>query len=73
MDGGALMNQSVHGLDLLTVADGFPVRRAKTGLIARRAHRMEAEDSAVRCWNCSPAHSVSSKEPPIPLHRQKRK
>jgi len=43
MDGGALMNQSVHGLDLLLWLMGSPVLRA-TGLIARRAHRMEAED-----------------------------
>ncbi len=43
LDGGSLMNQSIHGLDLLLWLMDSPACRA-TGLIARRAHRMEAED-----------------------------
>lgn len=43
MDGGALMNQSIHGLDLLLWLMDSPVLRV-TGMLARRAHRMEAED-----------------------------
>ncbi len=43
LDGGALMNQSIHGLDLLLWLMDSPACRA-TGLLARRAHQMEAED-----------------------------
>lgn len=42
-DGGALMNQSVHALDLMTWLLGQPVL-AVTGKIFRQAHHMEAED-----------------------------
>ena len=42
-DGGALMNQSVHALDLMTWLLGQPVQ-AVTGKIFRQAHHMEAED-----------------------------
>jgi predicted dehydrogenase len=43
MDGGALMNQSIHAMDLMTWLLGQPVRHA-TGSIFRQTHRMEAED-----------------------------
>jgi UDP-N-acetyl-2-amino-2-deoxyglucuronate dehydrogenase len=42
-DGGALMNQSVHALDLMTWLLGQPVKSA-TGQIFRQTHQMEAED-----------------------------
>lgn len=42
-DGGALMNQSVHALDLMTWLLGQPVK-AVTGKIFRQLHHMEAED-----------------------------
>lgn len=42
-DGGALMNQSVHALDLMTWLLGQPVLSA-TGQIFRKTHHMEAED-----------------------------
>ncbi|MDD3866964.1 MAG: Gfo/Idh/MocA family oxidoreductase [Eubacteriales bacterium] len=42
-DGGALMNQSIHALDLMTWLLGQPVERV-SGWIDRQAHVMEAED-----------------------------
>ncbi len=42
-DGGALMNQSVHALDLMTWLLGSPVLTV-SGWIDRQTHRMEAED-----------------------------
>ncbi len=42
-DGGALMNQSVHALDLMTWLLGQPVLAA-TGQIFQQTHQMEAED-----------------------------
>lgn len=42
-DGGALMNQSVHALDLMTWLLGQPVLAA-TGQIFQKTHQMEAED-----------------------------
>ncbi len=42
-DGGALMNQSIHALDLMTWLMGSSVR-AVSGWIDRQVHRMEAED-----------------------------
>ncbi len=42
-DGGALMNQSVHALDLMTWLLGERVRTV-TGKIYRQIHHMEAED-----------------------------
>jgi UDP-N-acetyl-2-amino-2-deoxyglucuronate dehydrogenase len=42
-DGGALMNQSIHALDLMTWLLGSPVREV-SGWIDRQTHKMEAED-----------------------------
>jgi UDP-N-acetyl-2-amino-2-deoxyglucuronate dehydrogenase len=42
-DGGALMNQSIHALDLMTWLLGSPVREV-IGRIGRLSHVMEAED-----------------------------
>jgi UDP-N-acetyl-2-amino-2-deoxyglucuronate dehydrogenase len=42
-DGGALMNQSIHAMDLMTWLLGSPVREV-SGWIGQLAHRMEAED-----------------------------
>lgn len=42
-DGGVLMNQSVHALDLMCWLMGSSVREV-TGMIARQCHDMEAED-----------------------------
>lgn len=42
-DGGVLMNQTVHALDLMLWLLGEPIVRA-SGTIARIAHQMEAED-----------------------------
>jgi predicted dehydrogenase len=42
-DGGALMNQSIHALDLMTWLLGQQVQTA-FGQIFRKTHRMEAED-----------------------------
>ena len=42
-DGGALMNQSIHALDLMVWLLGSPVTEV-SGWIARQTHRMEAED-----------------------------
>lgn len=42
-DGGVLMNQSIHALDLITWLLGGSVREA-SGMIERQTHRMEAED-----------------------------
>ena len=42
-DGGVLMNQSIHALDLMTWLLGSPVSRV-SGWIGRQSHRMEAED-----------------------------
>jgi UDP-N-acetyl-2-amino-2-deoxyglucuronate dehydrogenase len=42
-DGGALMNQSIHALDLMAWLLGSPVTEA-SGWIDRLTHRMEAED-----------------------------
>ena len=45
-DGGALMNQTVHALDLLCwLMDGTAV--SATAMLARRFHNMEAEDVAL--------------------------
>lgn len=42
-DGGVLMNQSIHALDLMTWLLGGNVQKA-AGLIERQLHKMEAED-----------------------------
>lgn len=42
-DGGALMNQSIHALDLMVWLLGQPVRSVN-GRIDRQLHRMQAED-----------------------------
>jgi len=42
-DGGAVMNQSIHALDLMTFLMGSDIVSAK-GSLARMSHRMEAED-----------------------------
>lgn len=42
-DGGVLMNQCVHALDLMAWLMNAPIRRAQAS-IARLSHRMEAED-----------------------------
>jgi UDP-N-acetyl-2-amino-2-deoxyglucuronate dehydrogenase len=42
-DGGALMNQSIHALDLMTWLLGSPAVEV-SGWISRLCHRMEAED-----------------------------
>lgn len=44
LDGGALMNQSIHALDLITWLLGSPVREV-TGWIGRQVHKIEAEDT----------------------------
>lgn len=43
LDGGALMNQSIHALDLMTWLMGSPVTEV-SGWIDRQVHQMEAED-----------------------------
>lgn len=43
-DGGALMNQSIHALDLMTWLLGSPVSEV-FGWIDRQVHKMESEDS----------------------------
>jgi UDP-N-acetyl-2-amino-2-deoxyglucuronate dehydrogenase len=45
-DGGALMNQSIHALDLMTWLLGSPVTEV-SGWIARLTHRIEAEDFGI--------------------------
>lgn len=42
-DGGAVMNQSIHALDLMTYLMGSDIVSAK-GTLDRMTHRMEAED-----------------------------
>lgn len=42
-DGGAVMNQSIHALDLMSFLMGSDIVSAK-GSLARMTHRMEAED-----------------------------
>ncbi len=42
-DGGVLMNQSIHALDLMTWLLGGQVQKA-SGLLERQLHKMEAED-----------------------------
>lgn len=48
MDGGALMNQSIHHIDALQWVMG-PVRKVHC-YAATLAHRMECEDAAVATW-----------------------
>ncbi len=54
-DGGAVMNQSIHALDLMTFLMGSNIASARAD-IARLQHRMEAEDfglAALRLGNGS--------------------
>ncbi len=44
MDGGAIMNQSIHGLDLMHWLLGTPEFRSAKGSVTRQLHEMEAED-----------------------------
>ena len=45
MDGGELMNQGIHGIDVMCGLLGKPV--SVSGKIATRCHNIEAEDTAV--------------------------
>jgi predicted dehydrogenase len=45
-DGGALMNQGIHSIDLMLWLAGSPVRTVY-GKVATKTHRMEAEDIGI--------------------------
>jgi UDP-N-acetyl-2-amino-2-deoxyglucuronate dehydrogenase len=49
-DGGALMNQGIHSIDLMLWLAGSPVRTVY-GKVATQTHRMEAEDIGIAIVN----------------------
>lgn len=68
-EGGALMNQSIHALDLMTwLMEGDPVRA--TAVLARQAHRIEAADLAFGTLELTSPQAECLKENSSKFHDQ---